>query len=385
MLRRLFDASFRKARALEAQGDHRGAAILYAEAGADDEAAAALLFAAARTVNAKEREETFVSALRFLAPTDPRVRDAELGAARAVDEDLPAGSTLLAEDRARLRNAALLLEKHDDQARAKAAFERAGDSEGVARCLAKLGDVDQLESVLSVDVAKSSSERTVQRLISAYEEAMKLGARSDARDALVRAREASPGNRSVDELLAQLDARFPSLGVVTLRVGDARCTFVGKPAMTLGRDADLSVRGTSVSRSHAEVSLGDTGGIALRDLGSRNGTLIAGVPIAGTAQLSAEVELGLGDDVHVRVVRDGDRLVATVSDGPDRDARGLAGEGALAVPGARAAIRFERDRATLVPADGSALWLSGVRVTMPVVLLLKDSLDVDGVRIEVIA
>lgn len=384
MLRRLFDASYRKARALEAQGDHRAAAALYAEAGANDEAASALLFAAARITNPKDREVAFTSALRFLNAGDARVRDAELGAARAIVEDLSGEGSLLAEDKARLRRAATTLEQNEDYELAKHAFERASDQAGVARCLVKLGEVEALESVLADDVAEDARTRNVQRAIASYEQAMSLGARLEARLALTNAREAAPGNRSIEEMLERLDARFPQPRVVTLKVGDVRCTFVGKTSLAVGRDADLAVRGTSVSRQHAEISL-SASGVSVRDLGSRNGTLVARMPIAGRAELSGEVELGLGDDVRVQVRRHGATLEVRVVDGPDRGAVGIASEGASAVPGARAAISFTDGRATLSSMDDAPLWLSGIRVTLPIVLLVGDSVEVDGVRVEVVA
>jgi two-component system, NtrC family, response regulator GlrR len=63
--------------------------------------------------------------------------------------------------------------------------------------------------------------------------------------------------------------------------------------------ADFVLRDQTVSRLHCELTLG-TGGVRVRDLGSRNGTLIAGLSIAD-AQLASPATLELG---HTRIKLD---------------------------------------------------------------------------------
>lgn len=382
-LLRLFDASYRKARAREAEGDYRTAAALYAEAGAKDEAVNALLFFVTHATSAADKVAGYTSALRFMEPTDPRRKIAEIEIARATLLDVAATTPLHADDRARALTAALALEGHDEYADAVRGYELLGDTDAVARCLTKSGDVDRLESVLARDVADDGRARDTQMAMRAYEDAMRLGARSDARAALVRAREISPNASEVEAMLQRLDARFPERDRLELRVGEARAFFVGKWPVRIGRDADIAVRGTSVSRVHCELAINEIGVLTVRDLESRNGTLVARMPIQGSFVLEKSARIGLGDDVQIAITHEGSHVRVEVLEGPDRGVVALVGESELPVPGAPAFVSFVDGRASLAARGAGNLRLGGVATAMPVVLLRADSLELDDVRIEV--
>ncbi|MFC4999913.1 FHA domain-containing protein [Dactylosporangium cerinum] len=79
--------------------------------------------------------------------------------------------------------------------------------------------------------------------------------------------------------------------------GTARSLVRPDDTVTIGRDAanDLVVEGTLISRRHAEVIWNDDGWF-LRDLGSRNGTYVAGEKAAFVAAVDGgEVHLGAAD------------------------------------------------------------------------------------------
>ncbi|GAA3252747.1 FHA domain-containing protein [Dactylosporangium siamense] len=79
--------------------------------------------------------------------------------------------------------------------------------------------------------------------------------------------------------------------------GEARSLVRPDDTVTIGRDAanDLVVEGTLISRRHAEVIWNDDGWF-LRDLGSRNGTYVAGEKAAFVAAVDGgEVHLGAAD------------------------------------------------------------------------------------------
>ncbi|MBK7857920.1 MAG: sigma 54-interacting transcriptional regulator [Archangiaceae bacterium] len=87
--------------------------------------------------------------------------------------------------------------------------------------------------------------------------------------------------------------------------GAVRERVLGLEECVVGSDSTCALVTTdpSVSRRHLALSFGDHG-ITLRDLGSKNGTRVAGLRVSEvTLPLDVEVELG---DSRLRLVRDGD-------------------------------------------------------------------------------
>lgn len=99
-----------------------------------------------------------------------------------------------------------------------------------------------------------------------------------------------------------------SAGLVLLYAGEyaslPAAYVLGRAPLTIGRDssADLVLPVSAVSRRHAEVRR-ENGRFFVRDLGSRNGTLVNGRPIA-EAELEPLDELRVGDAV-LKMVEEG--------------------------------------------------------------------------------
>ena len=89
----------------------------------------------------------------------------------------------------------------------------------------------------------------------------------------------------------------PKPPVLTIDGGpdDGKTIRIDTPAMTLGRleDNDVVVRGSGVSRTHAEIVRTDAG-YCLRDLGSTNGTFVNGTSIGQPSH-----PLRQGDDIRL--------------------------------------------------------------------------------------
>jgi hypothetical protein len=89
--------------------------------------------------------------------------------------------------------------------------------------------------------------------------------------------------------------------------------------MVLGRDqlCDLTLRAGGVSRQHAEIEWSGEA-FVLRDLDSRNGTSLAGMPLAGRVPLVGNGRFGLGDECNIDFECNDGVLILRVANGIDR-------------------------------------------------------------------
>jgi len=123
--------------------------------------------------------------------------------------------------------------------------------------------------------------------------------------------------------------------------------------------------------------------VEVRDLGSRNGTTVEGIPVGDRTTLEGPCVLGLGDDVKIRVAREEGALSMRVEAGVDRGLHARASEGPLRLEGVPARVEFPDGWATLVADAGAPLLLQGQPCAAPVELLIGDRLIVGGVGVEV--
>jgi len=163
------------------------------------------------------------------------------------------------------------------------------------------------------------------------------------------------------------------------------------PVVAIGRDAlcDLVLRTGGVSRRHAEIEVG-AGAFMLKDAGSRNGTAIGGMPIAGRVPLRGTGSFELGDDCRLDFETHGapEVLIVTVTSGVDRGLKLVAApDGAripLAVVGIAADVVFAAGRPWLGKGDARELSFNGERLGAGRVQLVRgDLIVVDGEEIDV--
>lgn len=382
-MRRLFSSAYRKARRAEGKGDYREAAALYAELDMPEEAAKALLFFAARASALEERLAAYHDALRWLPEDHPQRVEVDAQIGLAVLDDAQRRGVHTSEEKRRLEDAAQRLERSDKESEAATAFELLGRTDDVARCLQKAGEVERLEALLEETSKASREARALRRYVGEYEMAMSVGARIEARAALEKALDEAPDDRAVPDLLRRLEQRWPSARRVKLRVEEREVVFVGRDEVEVGRDADVVIRGTSVSRRHTSLTREATE-IVVRDLGSRNGTLLAGVPIAAELRIKGATDLGLGDDVTLRVEPVKSSMRIEVMGGLDRGQIVFVGSGALRMPRLAATITFPSGHPTITPDAGAKARLGTQSVAAPVNLLAGDTLEIDGTVIEVV-
>lgn len=129
-------------------------------------------------------------------------------------------------------------------------------------------------------------------------------ARAEARP---RAAESTEQSAVPERRTGAMDAlQLPAgkrLSLAILEGPDAGNVFrIDRPRVTIGRaNADLTLNDTEASRQHAAVEIRDAL-FTLTDLGSTNGTLVAGEKIGGPVELSDKSEFQVGSTTLMLIV-----------------------------------------------------------------------------------
>ncbi len=386
VFRRLLSGTYRRGRIAEARGFYRDAAALYAAAGAEGDAARALAQAAERCEGLDEALATYKDALRWTKPGEPLRRELLANFGGRVLRRARAEGVTTESERRLLGEAAEALAEAERFASAADAWEMLEDWERTASCLTRAGEIERLEALLATKGKESESRRAQALALDAYRAALDVGARAEALRQLELARRLAPDDPLLGDLLRDLEARRPSDGSVRLRVGrSSEVVCLGALPVALGREGPFALRGASLSRRHALVGR-EGGQVRVEDLGSRNGTRVEGVPIDASLSLDAPFALGLGDEVEVRVALHGASGIALrVEKGLDRGLEAFASTEPIEVPGTRARVAFPASWATVEASRERPVTLDGRRCAAPVELLSGDVVEIEGVRIEVLA
>ncbi|MGO8992034.1 MAG: FHA domain-containing protein [Polyangiaceae bacterium] len=312
-----FDRLFGKARAAalaarraELEGDLPRAALLWAEADRADEAARVTLLRGDGELDSAKRLQLYVQAVS-LAPEGHAIRDIArrkrallaLGIARTSEGATSAAARL------DLLDAGAELEALGDATQAAEAYALAGDVESEARALVGGGEIDRLEDVLERDRLRSRGERLRH---DAHTELDRLLASGRRREALARAEAltaASPEDEAATERLKMLRTRRASGPCVALELRGKRLQLILGDEIVVGRnEGAIQIASHAVSRRHLIIARAG-GAIEVRDLGSRNGTELRGMRIAGaipvaiggTGERGEGLELKLGGEVPLRL------------------------------------------------------------------------------------
>src|SRR5688572_28290331 len=316
----MFSSDYRAAVAAEAAGNVDLAAERYGLAGENADAVRMHLARAARAPTRNAEIGALRDAMRW-AGDDPALRrQAAASLGRALWEAAKAEGIATERDRQRVREAADLLVQGEDHTLAGEALEAIGDHLAAANAYSAGGLVEKMESALAKDDDVQGKAREEADAFANYETHMRVGRRDDARTELVRAVAATNAIGEYRRLLDQLDTALLTAGKVDIRRRSKPLIVVcAAPKMVLGRDqlCDLTLRAGGVSRQHAEIEwTGDA--FVLRDLDSRNGTTLAGMPLAGRVPLVNDGRFGLGDECSIEFeVADG-QLTLRVAGGLDR-------------------------------------------------------------------
>ncbi len=411
--KRLFSADYRAAVSAEAAGQLEQAAEHYVLAGEPVEAARVHLARAERADTRNAEIAALRDALHW-AGGQPLLRARiEKGLGRALLQRARDEGVGTARDHQRVREAAELLLAGGDYATAGEALESIDDSQGAARAYTYGGLVERMEALLARDQAELDRERNVRDAFANYEMHMRMGDRDAARTDLEQCIAAAERTAEHRRLLDQLESHLITGGRVVLhRRQTPALTCVAVDRVELGRDplCALPLRSGGVSRRHATLivaAASETPRFHLHDLGSRNGTLLGGLPVQGTVPLTGTGSFDLGEHcqiefevrgtpphllLHVtRGLDQGQRLLVAGSDEPlhldSIDSRDGASAHAAAEPAAGLPVRlvFRRGRPFLTrAASAKRLSLNGETVAHGEIQLIHgDSLIIDGIEVEV--
>lgn len=325
----MFSADYRAAVAAEAAGNVDLAAERYALAGEHEGAVRMHLARAARAGSRLAEIAALRDALRWAGEEPALRRQAAAALGRALWAAAKAEGIATERDRTKVREAAQLLVVGEEYATAGEALESIGDYLGAANAYSAGGLVERMEQALAKEDADQERARTEADAFASYETAMRVGRRDEARSELVRAVAAAGATAGeYRRLLDELDAALLTAGKVELqRRGKPLIVACAADKLVLGRDllCDLTLRAGGVSRQHAEIEReGDA--FYLRDLDSRNGTTLAGLPLAGRVPLVGTGTFGLGNECtfsfeHVEGV-----LLLRCTSGLDRGVALIAGD-----------------------------------------------------------
>jgi hypothetical protein len=273
--------------------------------------------------------------------------------------------------------AARELEELGEHERAAEAYALAGDLEGQAGALARAGDVDRLDALLS---ERQVDERRARTLRDAHERFSSLLASGQRREA------ASFARSSDDELLRErgraVEARRAGSSVIRLALSGRALTVVLGDEVIIGRapetPSDAPRRGaiavSSVALSRRHVVLARKGDdIVLYDLGSRNGTFLRGLRLAGEVIVGDGLDLELGGEVPLSLRRTEDVLGAIAIE--VAATRYVAALGTASVGAGR--WRLERGPdpwVELVTDDDPPAYMEGLRLSSRVSLLVGDAI-----------
>lgn len=287
-----------RARKAELRGDLVKAIELFVEADRPAEAARVMVLRGDAESEHRGRLQHYTQAART-APEGTeenklaRKKRALLLLALSGDLSLSAGHRRDVED------AAQELEAIGEHDKAAQAYAQLGDHEGEARALTAAGDVDRLEFLLASEQHKDRGERKRRDRQAEVDLLLTSGRRREALDLLDVLAKENPDEPTVRERIASLRARLAKGPIVPISLQNARISLTFAKEVIVGRsEGTVLVPSNAVSRRHLAIA-SEGSQVIVRDLGSRNGTQLRGLPVRGALPVGDGLELTLGREVGV--------------------------------------------------------------------------------------
>lgn len=281
--------------------------------------------------------ESLLEALSGLGEADRKeatmeLKEAQKHAAAALARRLDR-EPLTEETRRGMRIAAGLFASLGEPRRAAELYEKAGDDAHAAEAWGALGDLDRMEACLGREEDRRGRRLAMARAFRAFDTLGAGGQRLEATRVAEGLDRDDPDAHALRERVTALRARLCRGGSVALRLPDGSSLRVATLPAAIGRDpgVEIPVREPTVSRRHARLRAEEQT-IVLEDAGSRGGTFLGELRVAGSVPLPETGLLRLGTACVLRFSRrqDGGLLLEGTS-GLDRPHRTLVGRGAVVV------------------------------------------------------
>jgi FHA domain len=287
----------RAARQKELAGDLAAAVDLYQEAGLPDEAARVLLLRADAERSAEKRI-ALLSLAAFAATSDDIKRRARGRKAKIAFDVLQSrgGSFMRSEVLAVARE----LEDAAELEAAADAYALAGDAEGEVRALTAAGAIERLEDRLRETEHAAREQRDLEVALKRIADLDRTAERRAALE-LALAMLGKRDDERVADAARTIRARLTRGPVAELDIGGILRRYALGGEVTIGRgDATIVLPSRSVSRQHLRLFRSE-GAVFVEDLGTRNGTLLAGARLTQPIPVGAGVRLELGGEVPCSV------------------------------------------------------------------------------------
>lgn len=287
----------REARERELAGDLGAAVSLYSEAGLADDAARVLLLRADAEPLPERRLAFCALAAETAASAELKKKARGRKALLAFDTLRGRGSAFLASE---ILAVARELEEAGELEPAAEAFALAGDGDGEVRALTAAGAIEKLEERFRAAEIATRSQRDLEQSLRSIADLDRTAERKAALG-VARAALAQRDDPRIADAARAIAGRLVRGPVVDLSFGGAahRCALGAEVSVGRG-DATIIIASRAVSRRHLRVARGPDG-VFVEDLGTRNGTLLAGARLAAPLLVGAGVSLMLGGEVPVHV------------------------------------------------------------------------------------
>lgn len=283
----------KKAQAKELSGHLAEAVGLYIEAELPDEAARVLLLRADAERSPEQR--IAFSDLAARTAKDEALRKEARGRKALISYDLVRsrqGTSM----RSELARVARELEEAGLLEKAAEAYVLAGDADAEVRMLTEMGAIEQLEERLK---ASNTESRKARAIADARRRISDLDRMAERRSALDAARAAlhDEDDDAIRDTVRSIQARLLTTPAARFEIQGqvVHCAFGQE--VTVGRgDATIVVGMRAISRVHIALRR-EGANVVVRDLDTRNGTMLAGARINGPIPVGNGLRLELGGEV----------------------------------------------------------------------------------------
>jgi hypothetical protein len=289
-----------EARKAELRGDLPRAIELWAEAGQRDEVARIMILRGDAEPDPRHRLQHYTQAVAT-APKASRIEKQARVKRAALTIALAGDGAVSSATRKDLLEAARELEDLGEADRAAEAYALVRDTEGEARALAQAGQVERLETLLDAEHSKTHVERQRSQAYAEIETFTATGRRREALAAAERLAVDTPLDASARERVQALEARRVGGGFFRALLSGRPVNLLLDDELVVGRtEGALIVPSAALSRKHLAIARAG-GGFVVRDLGSRNGTLLRGMRVAGALPVGDGLSLLLGGEVKLQI------------------------------------------------------------------------------------